>query len=290
MRPSGAGQKTMSDLIFAALANPNGRYRGRTLLEYCYQKMDVREAFRSFSWRDRTPYVTLFEILLQDGADAGAFLRRNIEEFSYLQKVACEALKLIRTLLAGVRVQEKKGGRGQSVSFCRAEFERLWEIACSLLQLLEETGAMDPAEMPVPAKASALPTAEQLGFVGCNSVDALRLVPRNEEKTERVSWAVQVFFEDCMRGIHRLAQPDLPPLDILLREGADVVPLFEGYVACGFGPEDLLPITADALRLLTEILRGQGAQAALQNAAPLRANFFTLGTILREMYREALWG
>lgn len=264
MKPLDGTSERMDDLIFAALANPSGRHKGRTLLEYCFHKMDVRQTFRHFSWEDRATYLELYEMLLEDGADAGAFLRKGVDDFAYLQKATCESLRLICVLLAGDQAYER-----HAAGFLREDisFGKILDVTTTLLRDLEQG-------LPVHIAKDVCP---------CTCPCALD--DRNTQDGADTQDDVVFLYEDCIRGIHELAQPRLASLEDAFRNGADASFLSEGLVSPIFTAERLLSITSDAMRLLAETMHGRGAWEAVRERASLCGNFFALEVCLRDLIR-----
>ena len=241
------------DFILAILADVNGTYQGRSHLEYCFEKMDLRQTFCDLSKGDRTVFFELYQILLDDGADAGLIIRKRAEGFAYLQKATVECLRLINVLLLSEQIKYN--------SDYKSQFDVLFAAVASLLCQIE-----------------------QADFI-TDKPDTEEVPDGNQEwdVNDGLEWDVVRNYVNCMRSIYKLNTQPWRILKSLIKAVEDVSLIFEAGIVSDWKLEHLLETTIDAIRLLTETMRGRGAISAIKESVAITDNFSELNVLLKEL-------
>lgn len=241
------------DFILAILTDANGTYQGRSHLEYCFEKMDLRQTFCDLSKGDRTVFFELYQILLDDGADAGVLIRKRAEEFAYLQKATVECLRLISVLLLSEQVKYN--------SDYKSQFDVLFETVATLLCQIEQadfiTDKPDTEEVPDDN--------------------------REWDVNDGLEWDVVRNYVNCMRSIYKLNTQPWRILKSLIKAVADVSLIFEEGIVSDWKLEHLFETATDAIRLIRETMRGKNAISAIKESTAITDNFSELNELLKEI-------
>lgn len=243
-----ADKEKTDDFILAVLADVNGMYKGRSNLEYCFEKMDLKQTFCDLSKGGREVFFEIYQILLDDGADAGVLIRRKAEEFAYLQKAT-----VINVLLLSKQVKNNPDYKNQ--------FDVLSDAAAELLRQIE-----------------------QADFTA-NKPDTEEMSDDNREwdVNDNLEWDVVRNYINCMRSIYRPNTQPWRNLISLIKAGADVSLIFEEGIVPNFKLENLIETATDAIRLLSETMHGRGAISAIKESAVITDNFSELNVFLKEL-------
>lgn len=251
MKRLNMNNEKVDDFILAILADVNGTYQGRSHLEYCFEKMDLRQTFCDLSKGDRTVFFELYQILLNDGADASVLIRKRAEEFAYLQKATVECLRLISVLLLSEQVKYN--------SDYKSQFDMLFETAATLLCQIE-----------------------QADFI-TDKQDTEEMSDDKWDVNDDLEWDVVRNYINCMRSIYRLNTQPWRILESLIKAVADVSIIFEEGIVSDWKLEGLLETATDAIRLIRETMRGKNAISAIKESAAIADNFSELKVLLKEI-------
>ena len=268
-------KENMDDLILVAISNANGRYKGHSILEHCFKKMNIEQMFHHFSKEDRTVFFEIYQMLLDDGANAGVLIRKKTEEFLYLQKATVECLRLITVLLLSEQIKNNAN--------YKKRFDHLLEAAAALLAQIEQENFIASKSNTKEDRPTEITINKTV--VDTEMKHSFRISLMFEQDNEDRKGDVVCKYEECMRGIYRLqTQPWLTSLEVLIKIGANVSAIIEGGCLVPiFKLEHLLETATDAIRLITETMRGRGAVPAIKESTAITDNFSELNELLKEI-------